>query len=511
MQRPNSARRAPSRSGWRKGKPAARSFAGRTLVLDSRRACPISPKTVFTTAAGSGNTAGRRITRASVLTNAAFVTAQGATALTGPAMPSAKRQNCMTPIRSSRPIQLMYWRPLPTLPPRPKRNGASIFRRAPPRPARTTPMRRFTTRIPASRGLDRSLFPVPAHRGQEIASGCAVFLQDLVSPVPVEADCGRADQDLRRTLEPCKSRSQKPCAFHPASADGRLSRRVPPAFGYVFTRQVDNRIRPLQPFGVYLAERGIPVDRVFCLGRASSRKPYDAVSSAPEKGRQATPDETGRARYRYLPSPCRGEATVALDVGGRSVVPKREGAVKRSLHPPSGRHAAEESHGQRVPDPVLENGASPGPSSMNRCSCTHSAKGPSTCLSVKTLPILAALVNSLPPQLQRTLAKREDEPAPVLDAALARDDPYLFPWRCQPLEGPPAGVPAKQLLCGHLKRTAIHKIGHTVLPFPRPAERFSSKCATSLSGSSEPRAALPPRSQPEGSGRTPTSRAAEAT
>ena len=52
--------------------------------------------------------------------------------------------------RSSKSIQLMYCSPLPIRPPTPSLNGVSIFCKAPPSPASTTPMRRCTTRMPAS-------------------------------------------------------------------------------------------------------------------------------------------------------------------------------------------------------------------------------------------------------------------------------------------------------------------------------------------------------------------------
>ena len=50
---------------------------------------------------------------------------------------------------SSRVIQLTYWLPLPTQPPSPMRNGGSIVPSAPPVGVSTTPVRMFTTRIPA--------------------------------------------------------------------------------------------------------------------------------------------------------------------------------------------------------------------------------------------------------------------------------------------------------------------------------------------------------------------------
>ena len=55
----------------------------------------------------------------------------------------------IAPTTSSSATQLMYCRPLPILPPRPSRNGSSIFLSAPPSPLSMTPKRVSTTRTPA--------------------------------------------------------------------------------------------------------------------------------------------------------------------------------------------------------------------------------------------------------------------------------------------------------------------------------------------------------------------------
>lgn len=68
----------------------------------------------------------------------------------GPRRRSSSIAREMASSTSSSATQGSHWRPLPTGPPSPARNGGSIWARAPPRADRTTPSRRWTTRIPAS-------------------------------------------------------------------------------------------------------------------------------------------------------------------------------------------------------------------------------------------------------------------------------------------------------------------------------------------------------------------------
>ncbi|MNL55660.1 hypothetical protein D3C87_1790890 [compost metagenome] len=82
---------------------------------------------------------------------AALVTGWGAVALTGPSSDSVKRAWWKAPMRSSNPIQLIHWRPLPMTPPTPITKGSSIWARAPPLGESTMPVRMWTTRMPASR------------------------------------------------------------------------------------------------------------------------------------------------------------------------------------------------------------------------------------------------------------------------------------------------------------------------------------------------------------------------
>ena len=84
-------------------------------------------------------TAGRPSCRASARVNSAFVTGVGAVKFSAPASEGVSSANRIAPIASARLIQLIHWRPLPSLPPRPMRN------------TRQHPRQRSAGRVPAPR------------------------------------------------------------------------------------------------------------------------------------------------------------------------------------------------------------------------------------------------------------------------------------------------------------------------------------------------------------------------
>ncbi len=110
----------------------------------------MSPRASPTASDGSGISVGRPRTRPRASVNAALVTGLGAVALRGPSTAERRRAWRTRPRWSSASIQLMYWRPLPTRPPSPSRNGGSMGLSAPPAGVSTMPVRRVTTRIPAA-------------------------------------------------------------------------------------------------------------------------------------------------------------------------------------------------------------------------------------------------------------------------------------------------------------------------------------------------------------------------
>jgi len=100
--------------------------------------------------AGGARRGGRRRARARARVSWALVTGLGAVRFTGPARAGVRRTKRVAATASGSEIQLIHWRPLPSLPPRPRRKRGSMAARAPGPGPRTTPRRRWTTRMPAS-------------------------------------------------------------------------------------------------------------------------------------------------------------------------------------------------------------------------------------------------------------------------------------------------------------------------------------------------------------------------
>ena len=100
----------------------------------------------------------------SALVKAAFVTGLGDVRLyvdsRDPA--GASRRWAIAAATSARWIHAIHWRPLPSRPPTPSRNGGSMVARAPPCGESTTPIRREAVSIPQSRaGARGGVFPLP--------------------------------------------------------------------------------------------------------------------------------------------------------------------------------------------------------------------------------------------------------------------------------------------------------------------------------------------------------------
>src|SRR4051794_3180941 len=142
------ARSASSRSVYVNSKPASNNFAGTARCPARTPTRANSPRTTHSAGPGTGRTAGRCSTRPSAAVNSRLVTGTGADRLTGP-LTGAVRRNRIASTSSCRLIHGWYWRPEPNRPPRPRRNSGSILASRPPC-ARTSPVRRWTTRTPAS-------------------------------------------------------------------------------------------------------------------------------------------------------------------------------------------------------------------------------------------------------------------------------------------------------------------------------------------------------------------------
>ena len=242
--------------------PLARRAAGSTRVLASSSASAISPRAMRRANAGAGRMVGRRRTAPSARVNSRLVTACGATALTGPLSASSASACRAMPTTSSIEIQLMYWSPEPSTPPTPSLNGSSIWPSAPPSGLSTMPMRRCTTRMPASRAGDGRRFPGAGNLGQESDARRRRFVEQLISAITVVADRRRRDQHARRRVERGQRRAQALRPVHAAVPDARLARGRPPAAGDVLSREMDHGVDAVERTGRERPVRRIPRCRI---------------------------------------------------------------------------------------------------------------------------------------------------------------------------------------------------------------------------------------------------------
>ena len=118
-----------------------------------------------------------------------------------PCTESFVRRCRSAPTWSSRAIQLMYCSPEPIRPPSPSLKGRSIRWSAPPWAASTMPVRRCTTRIPASSAAAGGGLPGHADLGGEVGAGRRLLDQLLGALVAVVADRRAREQHLRRAGE----------------------------------------------------------------------------------------------------------------------------------------------------------------------------------------------------------------------------------------------------------------------------------------------------------------------
>ena len=105
--------------------------------------------------AGAGNNAGRCIARAKAAVNSWLVTGFGAVRFTGPEIGFSNAKTIAL-IWSCKVIHDHHCLPLPSFPPRPKRNKGNIFPSAPPVGSRTKPVRIFTVRTSWARSAAAS-------------------------------------------------------------------------------------------------------------------------------------------------------------------------------------------------------------------------------------------------------------------------------------------------------------------------------------------------------------------
>src|SRR4029450_12246101 len=133
-------------------------------------------------------------------------------------------------IVSSRLIQLIHWRPSPRAPPRPSRNGNSIFASAPPAGRRTIPIRSVAPRDdpePQRDDADAAVacpgggrLPCARDLGEVAGPRPALFREDLVAAVAVVAGRRGADEHGRRCGHPGERLDQAARGSH-AGGGGR--------------------------------------------------------------------------------------------------------------------------------------------------------------------------------------------------------------------------------------------------------------------------------------------------
>src|SRR4029450_8078544 len=231
----------------------------------------------------------------------------------------------MTAIVSSRLIQLIHWRPSPRAPPRPSRNGNSIFARAPPAGLRTIPIRSVTTRTPraiapavaASHSRETSARepgPDPLVHAADAGGDCpgggplpfardlgevagprpALFREDLVAAVAVVAGRRGADEHGRRWGHPGARLDQAARGSHAAVADPLLVGGRPPAVRDALARQMHDGVGERGPARRDGAGERIPPERALPRPRIAPDEPDHAVAVSDEGSDERRAEQAAR-------------------------------------------------------------------------------------------------------------------------------------------------------------------------------------------------------------------------
>ena len=234
---------------------AASSLAGRTRAEASNSDSPISPNRALTTNAGRGKTAGRWSAAPRARTNSRLRTGCGATAFTGPESLSSVSANRNAPTTSSSVIQLMYWRPSPTGPPRPSRNAGSMARKRAAIFAQHDADAKVHHANSSGSGGSRGIFPLLADVSEKALAGRAVFGQFFVAAIAVVAD-RRGRYENSRIAGLAKRLGSGSCqgssALHAALAHLALE-LLRPAAGDVFAGEMHDGVEVVRA----LADRAV--------------------------------------------------------------------------------------------------------------------------------------------------------------------------------------------------------------------------------------------------------------
>ena len=222
--------------------------------------------------------------------------------------------------------QLIYWRPLPSGPPTPRRNGGSIRPSTPPAGESTMPKRSRTTRIPAARAGSVAAShsrPTSVRKSRGRVERGAGLGQRRVAAVAVDADRGRRDEDPRRPLEPGEGLAQEPSTDDPALDDAPAP--VPgPADPDRLAREMYHRIEPLEAGGIY--PRVLQVPGHLSLARTPPHERNHLVPPGGQERCERAADEARCPGHRHpLPR--------AVAVAARG--PRDRGAAARAGSPAS--------------------------------------------------------------------------------------------------------------------------------------------------------------------------------
>ena len=135
-----------------------------------------------------------------------------------------------------------------------------------------------------ARGIGGRL-PLTADTGQEAGARRALLGERRVASTPVVPDGGRRDEHAGRPGQNTERPAQQSRALDAAPADPLLDRRRPAECRDALSRQVNDRIHPLERPGIEPPPRRIPRD---VRGTGSRRPAAQAVDAVP-----------GRAQHRH--------------------------------------------------------------------------------------------------------------------------------------------------------------------------------------------------------------------
>src|SRR5690348_5459472 len=105
-------------------------------------------------------------------------------------------------------------------------------------------------------------FPFYAQSRAEILARRASFIEILVAPVSVIADCGCGDEDTRLSFELCDTSDEMPRRFHAAGAENFLAPLSPPALRDGRAGEMNNSVCAFHACKIERTAGRLPADRL---------------------------------------------------------------------------------------------------------------------------------------------------------------------------------------------------------------------------------------------------------